>query len=267
MKDLVIGGKKFTNRFFLGTGKFASGDLLKQALAASGTELVTTALTRVHEGDAENDDILKVIDRTKVEVMLNTSGARNASEAVRIAKLGKAAGYNWIKIEVHPDARYLLPDPVETLAAVEECAKMGMVVLPYINADPVLARRCEEAGAAAVMPLGAPIGSNRGIRTRDMIEIIVEQSHVPVVVDAGIGLPSHAAEPSWRTPRWRRPTIPLRWPRPSTLRFRRRSSPSRRARRRHVRRRARRVRWTSSNKSQTRGKKQEVWNVSSFEVQ
>ena len=178
----------------MGSGKFASSELLRAAIDVSGAELVTTALTRVHEGDAENDDILKVIDRSKVEVMLNTSGARNADEAVRIAKLGKAAGFNWIKIEVHPDARYLLPDPVETLAAVEECAKMGMVVLPYINADPVLARHCEEAGAAAVMPLGAPIGSNRGIRTRDMIEIIVEQSHVPVVVDAGIGLPSHAAE-------------------------------------------------------------------------
>ena len=194
MKDLIIGGKKFKSRFFLGTGKFASSELLRAAIDASGTELVTTALTRIHEGDTEDDDILRAIDRRKVEVMLNTSGARNADEAVRIAKLGKAAGFNWIKIEVHPDARYLLPDPVETLAAVRECARMGMVVLPYINADPVLARHCEEAGAAAVMPLGAPIGSNRGIRTRDMIEIIVEQSHVPVVVDAGIGLPSHAAE-------------------------------------------------------------------------
>ena len=194
MKDLVIGGRKFTNRFFLGTGKFADSEIMRGALAASETELVTSALTRVHEGDAAHDDILKVIDRSKVEVMLNTSGARNAEEAVRIAKLGKAAGFNWIKLEIHPDARYLLPDPVETLAAVKECVKMGMVVLPYINADPVLARHCEDAGAAAVMPLGAPIGSNRGIRTRDMIEIIVEQSHVPVVVDAGIGLPSHAAE-------------------------------------------------------------------------
>lgn len=194
MKQLVIGGKAFTNRFFLGTGKFASKEQLKAALEASGTELITTALTRVHEDNAAEDDILSVIDRSKVEVMLNTSGARTAEEAVRIAKIGKIAGYNWIKIEVHPDARYLLPDPIETLKAVEECAKMGMVVLPYINADPVLARRCEEAGAAAVMPLGAPIGSNRGIRTRDMIEIIVEQSHIPVVVDAGIGLPSHAAE-------------------------------------------------------------------------
>ena len=194
MKDLVIGGKTFTSRFFLGTGKFASREQLKEALEASGTQLVTTALTRVHEENAAEDDILGVIDRSKVEVMLNTSGARTADEAVRIAKIGKAAGYNWIKIEVHPDARYLLPDPVETLKAVDACAKLGMIVLPYINADPVLARHCEEAGAAAVMPLGSPIGSNRGIRTRDMIEIIVEQSHVPVVVDAGIGLPSHAAE-------------------------------------------------------------------------
>ena len=194
MKDLVIGGRRFTNRFFLGTGKFASREIMEKALAASGTELVTAALTRVHEGDAAHDDILSVIDRTKIEVMLNTSGARTADEAVRIAKIGRAAGFNWVKLEIHPDARYLLPDPVETLKAVEACAKLGMVVLPYINADPVLARHCEEAGAAAVMPLGSPIGSNRGIRTRDMIEIIVEQCHVPVVVDAGIGLPSHAAE-------------------------------------------------------------------------
>ncbi|MBO7654168.1 MAG: thiazole synthase [Kiritimatiellae bacterium] len=194
MRPLVIGGRRFTNRFFLGTGKFASREQTRAALAASETELVTVALTRVHEDDAGRDDILAAIDRSAIEVMLNTSGARTADEAVRIARIGKAAGFNWIKIEIHPDARYLLPDPVETLAAVRECAKLGMVVLPYINADPVLARRCEEAGAAAVMPLGSPIGSNRGIRTRDMIEIIVEQSGVPVVVDAGIGLPSHAAE-------------------------------------------------------------------------
>lgn len=194
MKPLVIAGRRFANRFFLGTGKFASSEQMRAALAASETELVTAALTRVHEGDAAHDDILKAIDRSKVEVMLNTSGARNADEAIRIAKLGLAAGFNWVKLEIHPDAKYLLPDPVETLEAVKACAKLGMVVLPYINADPVLARHCEEAGAAAVMPLGSPIGSNRGIRTRDMIEIIVEQCHVPVVVDAGIGLPSHAAE-------------------------------------------------------------------------
>lgn len=194
MKDLIIGGRKFTNRFFLGTGKFASSEQMRGALAASETELVTAALTRVHEADASHDDILKAIDRDKVEVMLNTSGARNASEAVRIARLGLTAGFKWVKLEIHPDARYLLPDPVETLEAVKECVKLGMVVLPYINADPVLARHCEDAGAAAVMPLGSPIGSNQGIRTRDMIEIIIEQCHVPVVVDAGIGLPSHAAE-------------------------------------------------------------------------
>ena len=194
MKPLIIGNKKFTNRFFLGTGKFASTELFAKALAASGTELITTALTRVHENDASHDDILSVIDRSKVEVMLNTSGARNAEEAIRIAKIGEAAGFKWIKLEIHPDARYLLPDPIETLKAVEALAGRGLTVLPYINADPVLARHIEEAGAAAVMPLGSPIGSNRGIRTRDMIEIIVEQSHIPVVVDAGIGLPSHAAE-------------------------------------------------------------------------
>ena len=194
MKELIIGGRKFTSRFFLGTGKFASAELFRQALEASETELVTTALTRVHEDDAEHDDILKAIDRSKVEIMLNTSGVRTADEAVRIALIGEAAGFKWIKLEIHPDARYLLPDPVETLKAVEKLANRGLVVLPYINADPVLAHRIEEAGAAAVMPLGSPIGSNRGIRTRDMIEIIVEQSHIPVIVDAGIGLPSHAAE-------------------------------------------------------------------------
>jgi len=194
MRQLKIGNRSFTNRFFLGTGKFASSEQTRAALDASETELVTVALTRARENDPAGDDILKAIDRDRIEVMLNTSGARNADEAVRIARIGKAAGFNWLKIEIHPDARYLLPDPVETLAAVRECAKLGMTVLPYINADPVLARRCEDAGAAAVMPLGSPIGSNRGIRTRDMIEIIVEQSHVPVVVDAGIGLPSHAAE-------------------------------------------------------------------------
>lgn len=194
MKELIIGGRKFTSRFFLGTGKFASAELFRQALEASETELVTTALTRVHEDDAEHDDILKAIDRSKLEIMLNTSGARTADEAVRIALIGEAAGFKWIKLEIHPDARYLLPDPVETLKAVEKLANRGLVVLPYINADPVLAHRIEEAGAAAVMPLGSPIGSNRGIRTRDMIEIIVEQSHIPVIVDAGIGLPSHAAE-------------------------------------------------------------------------
>ncbi|MBP5232918.1 MAG: thiazole synthase, partial [Planctomycetes bacterium] len=173
MKDLVIGGRAFASRLFLGTGKFSSSEVCRQALAASGAELVTVALTRVDEADPEGDDILKAIDRSRVEVMLNTSGARDAAEAVKIGMIGKAAGFRWIKLEVHPDARYLLPDPVETLKATERLAKEGLVVLPYINADPVLARRLEDAGSAAVMPLGAPIGSNRGVRTRDMLEIIV----------------------------------------------------------------------------------------------
>ncbi|MEA4862686.1 MAG: thiazole synthase [Victivallaceae bacterium] len=194
MKELMIGGRTFASRFFLGTGKFASTEIFAAALEASETQLVTVALTRVDPADAAHDGILRAVDRDRVEIMLNTSGARDAEEAVRIARIGEAAGFRWIKLEIHPDARYLLPDPVETLKAVENLAKRGLVVLPYINADPVLARRLEEAGAAAVMPLGAPIGSNRGIRTRDMIEIIIEQSHVPVVIDAGIGLPSHAAE-------------------------------------------------------------------------
>ncbi|MDD3155645.1 MAG: thiazole synthase [Victivallaceae bacterium] len=194
MKELVIAGRKFTSRFFLGSGKFSSSQAFHDALAASGSQLVTTALTRVTPEHASSDHILSAIDRTKIEVMLNTSGARNADEAIRIGKLGQAAGFSWIKLEIHPDARYLLPDPVETLKATEVLVKAGLIVLPYINADPVLAHRLEEAGAAAVMPLGSPIGSNQGIKTRSMIEIIVEQSHIPVVVDAGIGLPSQAAE-------------------------------------------------------------------------
>lgn len=194
MKELIIAGKKFNSRFFLGTGKFASKQDLANALAASETELITTALTRVDLANAADDDILSAIDRSKIEVMLNTSGARNADEAVRIGRIGLAAGYNWIKLEVHPDAHYLLPDPVETLKAADELIKMGMIVLPYINADPVLARRLQDIGVHAVMPLGAPIGSNLGIQTEAMLRIIIEQASVPVVVDAGIGLPSHAAQ-------------------------------------------------------------------------
>lgn len=193
MKELIIDGKKFNSRFFLGTGKFGSKERFAEALEASGTELVTLSLTRVDLEDAEHDDILSVIDRSKVEVMLNTSGARNAEEAIRIAKLGMAAGYHWIKLEIHPDPRYLLPDPVETLKAAEAMLKMGLVVLPYINADPVLAKRLEDLGTHVVMPLGAPIGSNQGLQTRAMLEIIIEQSNIPVIIDAGIGLPSHAA--------------------------------------------------------------------------
>jgi thiazole synthase len=180
----------------LGTGKFASNALMAAALEASGAEIVTVALRRAdlsgrHDPSA---DILEFIDPAKYLLLPNTSGAMDAQEAVRLARLAAAAGLpRWVKLEIHPDPRYLLPDPVETLKATEILAAEGFVVLPYINADPVLAKRLEDAGAATVMPLGSPIGSNRGIETRAQIEIIIEQARIPVVVDAGIGVPSHAA--------------------------------------------------------------------------
>lgn len=194
MKPLVIGGKTLNSRLFLGTGKFSSTDALKQSIDSSGTELVTCALRRVNLNNSEDDDILSAIDRSRVEIMLNTSGARDAKEAVKIAMFGRAAGYNWVKLEIHPDPNYLLPDPIETMIAAEILVKEGFVVLPYINADPVLAKRLEDVGVAAVMPLGAPIGSNQGLQTAAMLRIIIEQSNVPVIVDAGLGLPSHAAD-------------------------------------------------------------------------
>ncbi len=192
MKKFVVNGKELKSRLFLGTGKFASSQALREAITASGTELVTVALRRV-ELDKHDDDILSAIDPSKVAVMLNTSGARNAAEAVRIARVGRAAGYNCIKLEIHPDPNYLLPDPVETYEAAKVLCAEGFSVLPYINADPVLAKRLEDVGVAAVMPLGAPIGTNQGLQTAAMLRIIIEQSNVPVVVDAGLGLPSHAA--------------------------------------------------------------------------
>ncbi len=190
-KPLKIAGKEFKSRLFLGTGKFSSNAELTRAIVASGTELVTVALRRV---DLENpgEDLLSAVPEN-VTVMLNTSGARNAEDAIRIGKLGKAAGYEWIKLEIHPEPTYLLPDPVETFLAARELVKLGFKVLPYINADPVLAKRLEDVGVHAVMPLGSPIGSNQGIKTEAMLRIILEQSNLPVVVDAGIGLPSHAS--------------------------------------------------------------------------
>src|SRR5256885_2811113 len=194
---LRIADREFTSRLLVGTGKFGSNELMRDALIASGTEIVTVALRRAdltgkHDAFA---NILDFIDPKKFLLLPNTSGARNATEAVRLARLAIAAGLpNWVKLEIHPDARYLLPDPVETLAAAEILVKEGFVVLPYINADPVLAKRLQDAGTATVMPLGSPIGSNRGIQTRDQIRIIIEQATVPVVVDAGLGAPSHAAE-------------------------------------------------------------------------
>ncbi|HMJ04814.1 MAG TPA: thiazole synthase [Chthoniobacterales bacterium] len=194
---LKIAGREFTSRLLVGTGKFGSNELMRDALVASGTEIVTVALRRAdlsgkHDAFA---NILDFIDPKRFLLLPNTSGARNAAEAVRLARLAVAAGLpNWVKLEIHPDARYLLPDGVETLAAAEILVKEGFVVLPYINADPVLAKRLQDVGTATVMPLGSPIGSNRGIQTRAQIEIIIEQATVPVVVDAGLGAPSQAAE-------------------------------------------------------------------------
>lgn len=191
---LVIAGRPFRSRLLTGTGKFSSLEVMKTAIEASGAEIVTVALRRVELSDPE-DSILSAVDPAKYLLLPNTSGARDANEAVRLARLARAAGCEpWVKLEVTPDPRYLLPDPGETLKAAEILLKDGFIVLPYINADPILAKRLEDLGTAAVMPLGSPIGSNRGIRTRDQIEIIIEGANVPVVVDAGLGAPSHAAE-------------------------------------------------------------------------
>jgi len=192
--QLIIGGHKFSSRLMMGTGKFSSSEVMRDALAESGADFVTVALRRVKIEDPK-DNILSFIDRKRYVLLPNTSGARDADEAVRLARLARAAGGgDFVKLEVTPDPNYLLPDPIETLKAAEILVKDGFLVLPYINADPILAKRLEEAGCATVMPLGSPIGSNRGIKTRDAIEIIIEMAGVPVVVDAGLGAPSHAAE-------------------------------------------------------------------------
>lgn len=194
---LVIAGREFSSRLLLGTGKFPSGELMASSLEASGTQIVTVALRRADLSGAKDPfaNILEFIDPAKYLLLPNTSGANTAEEAVRLARLASAAGLpKWVKLEIHPDPRYLLPDPIETLKATEILVGEGFTVLPYINADPVLAKRLQDAGAATVMPLGSPIGSNRGIETRAQVRIIVEQATVPVIVDAGIGAPSHAAE-------------------------------------------------------------------------
>lgn len=194
---LKIAGREFKSRLLLGTGKFSSPEAMRAALAASGTEIVTVALRRADLTGTRDPfaNILEFIDPKRYLILPNTSGAMNAEEAVRLARLAVAAGLpKWVKLEIHPDPRYLLPDPIETLKAAEILVREEFVVLPYINADPVLAKRLEDAGAATVMPLGSPIGSNRGIETREQIRIIIEQATIPVVVDAGLGAPSHAAE-------------------------------------------------------------------------
>jgi len=193
-QQLIIAGRPFHSRLLIGTGKFSSPEVMKRAIEASGAEIVTVALRRV-ELENPQDSILSAIDASRYLLLPNTSGARDADEAVRLARLARAAGCEpWVKLEVTPDPHHLLPDPVETLKAAEILVKDGFIVLPYINADPVLAKRLEDIGTATVMPLGSPIGSKQGLRTRDAIEIIIERVNVPVVVDAGLGAPSHAAE-------------------------------------------------------------------------
>lgn len=194
MQQLTIAGKTFNSRLFTGTGKFSSSSLMEEALLASGSELVTVALKRVEVQNKE-DDILVHLDHAQFNLLPNTSGVRTAKEAIFAAELAREAlETNWIKLEIHPDPKYLMPDPIETLMAAEELVKKDFIVLPYIHADPVLCKRLEEVGTQAVMPLGSPIGSNKGLKTIDFLEIIIDQSIVPVIVDAGIGAPSHAAQ-------------------------------------------------------------------------
>ena len=195
--SLVISDRTFNSRLLLGTGKFSSNNVMKEALEASGTEIVTVSLRRANLNDEEDEsaNILNFIDNNKFLILANTSGANNAEEAIRLARLARSAGLPpWIKLEIHPDPKYLLPDPVETFKATKLLVDEGFTVLPYINADPLLAKRLQDVGASTVMPLGSPIGSNLGIQNRKQIEIINEQATVPVIVDAGIGNPSHASE-------------------------------------------------------------------------
>lgn len=193
MQTLKIANKEFHSRLFLGTGKFGSSKQMEEAVLASGTELVTVALKRV-DLETDTDNLLSHLQHPQINLLPNTSGARNAKEAVFAAQLAREAlETNWLKLEIHPDPKYLMPDAIETLKATEELAKLGFIILPYIHADPVLCKRLEDVGTAAVMPLGSPIGSNKGLKTIDFLEIIIEQSNVPVVIDAGIGSPSDAA--------------------------------------------------------------------------
>lgn len=196
MNDILkIGNREFTSRLFVGTGKFSSPDVMLEAIKASGSEMITVAMKRVNMMNEATDEMLCHINREHVQLLPNTSGVRTAEEAVLAARMSREIFHtNFIKLEIHPDPKYLMPDPIETLKATEELASDGFIVLPYIQADPVLCKLLEEAGSAAVMPLAAPIGTNKGLVTRDLLEIIIEQSRVPVVVDAGLGAPSHAAE-------------------------------------------------------------------------
>lgn len=195
VNKLIIGGREFNSRLFVGTGKFSSPQLMLEAIKASESEMITVAMKRVNMMNEATDEMLTHINREHVQFLPNTSGVRNADEAILAARMSREIFETpFIKLEIHPDPKYLMPDPIETLKATEVLANEGFVVLPYIQADPVLCKLLEEAGTSAVMPLAAPIGTNKGLVTRDMLEIIIEQSRVPVVVDAGLGAPSHAAE-------------------------------------------------------------------------
>lgn len=195
MQNLTIAGREFSSRLFLGTGKFNNNALMAEAIRVSGTEMVTVAMKRLELEDRQDDLLQNIISNPGIQLLPNTSGVRTAEEAVFAAHISREMfGTNWLKLEIHPDPRYLLPDSIETLRATEQLVKEGFIVLPYCQADPTLCKHLEEAGAATVMPLAAPIGTNKGLRTRDFLEIIIEQASVPVVVDAGIGAPSHAAE-------------------------------------------------------------------------
>lgn len=196
MNDILkIGDREFTSRLFVGTGKFSSPETMLKAIEASQSQMITVAMKRVNMMNEATDEMLTHINREHVQLLPNTSGVRNAKEAILAAQMSREIFHtDFIKLEIHPDPKYLMPDPIETLKATEELAKEGFTVLPYIQADPVLCKLLEEAGSAAVMPLAAPIGTNKGLVTRDLLEIIIEQSNVPVVVDAGLGAPSHAAE-------------------------------------------------------------------------
>lgn len=196
MKDdiLKIGNREFTSRLFIGTGKYPSPEIMLESVLASESQMITVAMKRINMMQEATDEMLTHINRENVQLLPNTSGVRNAAEAILAAQMSREIfGTDFIKLEIHPDPKYLMPDPIETLRATEELAKLGFVVLPYIQADPVLCKLLEEAGASAVMPLGAPIGTNKGLVTRDLLEIIIEQSTVPVIIDAGLGAPSHAA--------------------------------------------------------------------------
>ena len=191
---LEIAGNSFRSRLLVGTGKFSSGEVLRETVQNCQAELVTVAMKRANPKGVE-DSILDYLTEQNIRLLPNTSGVRDAKEAIFVAQMAREAlETNWLKLEIHPDPKYLMPDPVETLLATEELARQGFIILPYCHADPVLCKRLEDAGASAVMPLGSPIGSNRGLQSREFLSIIIEQSSLPVIVDAGIGSPSDAAE-------------------------------------------------------------------------